>query len=71
MKQGIHPEYHVITVQMTDGTEYQTRTTWGQEGDKLTLLIDSKSHPAYTGKRRNVESRGRVDKFNKRYGRAK
>ena len=29
MKSGIHPQYHSITVKMTDGTTYQTRTTWG------------------------------------------
>ena len=49
MKAEIHPEYHMITVVMTDGTEYQTRSTWGKEGDKLNLDIDSKSHPAWTG----------------------
>ncbi len=35
MKSGIHPDYHMITVQMTDGTSYQTRSTWGKEGDTL------------------------------------
>ena len=45
MKAEIHPNYHTITVVMTDGTEYQTRSTWGKEGDKLNLDIDSKSHP--------------------------
>ena len=49
MKAEIHPNYHTITVVMTDGTEYQTRSTWGKEGDKLNLDIDSKSHPAWTG----------------------
>ena len=49
MKAEIHPEYHTITVVMTDGTEYQTRSTWGKAGDKLNLDIDSKSHPAWTG----------------------
>lgn len=69
MKQGIHPDYHTITVVMTDGSEYETRSTWGEEGEKLTLMIDSKSHPAYTGKRRNLDSLGRIEKFNRRYGR--
>jgi large subunit ribosomal protein L31 len=49
MKAEIHPDYHTITVVMTDGTEYQTRSTWGKAGDKLNLDIDSKSHPAWTG----------------------
>ena len=33
MKADTHPDYHMITVKMTDGTEFQTRTTWGKEGD--------------------------------------
>ena len=46
MKAEIHPNYHMITVVMTDGSEYQTRSTWGKQGDKLHLDIDPKSHPA-------------------------
>ena len=49
MKAEIHPNYHTITVVMTDGTEYQTRSTWGKAGDKLNLDIESKSQPAWTG----------------------
>ena len=37
MKADIHPDYHMITVQMTDGTKFQTRSTWGSEGDTLVL----------------------------------
>ena len=40
MKSGTHPDYHMITVQMTDGTTFQTRSTWGKEGDTLHLEID-------------------------------
>lgn len=69
MKKDIHPDYHVVTVEMTDGSTYQTRTTWGEEGEVLRLMIDSKSHPAYTGKRRMVDSLGRIEKFNRKYGR--
>ena len=46
MKKGIHPDYHEITYVMTDGTEVKTKTTWGKAGDKMTLEIDPKSHPA-------------------------
>ena len=49
MKEGIHPDYHEITIVMTDGTTYQTRSTYGKEGDTLRLEIDPKSHPAWTG----------------------
>ncbi len=49
MKADTHPDYHMITVQMTDGTTFQTRSTWGSEGDTLVLDIDPTSHPAWTG----------------------
>ncbi|MFB0922879.1 MAG: 50S ribosomal protein L31, partial [Alphaproteobacteria bacterium] len=52
MKKDIHPEYHEITIQMTDGTEYKTRSTYGEPGDTLRLDIDPKTHPAYTGEHR-------------------
>ena len=49
MKKKIHPDYHEITVQMTDGSTFKTKSTWGKEADTLKLEIDSKSHPAWTG----------------------
>ncbi|MXP09169.1 50S ribosomal protein L31 [Pseudoblastomonas halimionae] len=69
MKTDTHPEYHTIKVKMTDGTEFETRSTWGSEGDTLTLEIDPTSHPAWTGGgQRLLDKGGRVDKFNKRFG---
>lgn len=67
MKKDIHPEYHTITVQMTDGTTYETKSTWGKEGDVMKLDIDSKSHPAWTGVHRLLDSGGQLAKFNKRF----
>ena len=67
MKADIHPDYHIIKVVMTDGTEYETRSTWGSEGDIMRLDIDPKSHPALTGVRRILDSGGRVAQFNKRF----
>jgi large subunit ribosomal protein L31 len=68
MKAEIHPNYHMITVVMTDGTEYQTRSTWGKQGDKLNLDIDSKSHPAWTGGTQQMLDRGgRVSRFQKKF----
>jgi large subunit ribosomal protein L31 len=69
MKADIHPKYHTVTVEMTDGTKYQTRTTHGKEGDTIKLLVDSKSHPAYTGQRRSLDTEGRMERFNRRFGR--
>src|SRR5687767_14730348 len=69
MKSGIHPDYHTITIQMTDGTSYQTRSTWGKEGDTMTLEIDPSAHPAWTGGTgRMLDSGGQVARFNKRFG---
>ena len=49
MKNDIHPDYHEITVVMTDGTEFKTRSCYGSNGDTLRLDVDPKSHPAWTG----------------------
>ena len=69
MKAEIHPNYHTITVVMTDGTEYQTRSTWGKEGDTMALEIDPLSHPAWTGGRgQMLDTGGQVARFNKRFG---
>ena len=67
MKKEIHPDYHEITIVMTDGSEFKTRSTWGQDGDVMKLEIDPKSHPAWTGEHRLVDSGGQVAKFNKRF----
>ena len=67
MKKEGHPDYHMITVELTDGSSYQTRSTWGEEGATLKLEIDPKSHPAWTGVQRLVDSGGQVAKFNKRF----
>ena len=67
MKADIHPDYHTITVEMTDGTTYETRSTWGSEGDRMKLEIDPKSHPAWTGGNRVVQEGGRVARFKDRY----
>lgn len=69
MKKGIHPDYHTLNVQMTDGTVFQTRSTYGKEGDTLALDIDPKVHPAWTGvSGRMLDQAGQVAKFNKRFG---
>ncbi|MCE7998707.1 MAG: 50S ribosomal protein L31 [Rhodobiaceae bacterium] len=68
MKKDTHPDYHMITVAMTDGTTYQTRSTYGAEGDTLTLDIDPTTHPAWTGGSGALLDRGgRVSRFKKKY----
>jgi len=68
MKQNLHPDYHFVNVVMTDGTQYTTRTTWGEAEGRLQLVIDSKNHPAYTGERKVLDSMGRMEKFMNKYG---
>ncbi|MEL6284670.1 MAG: 50S ribosomal protein L31, partial [Pseudomonadota bacterium] len=60
-------DYHFITVVMNDGTEFQTRTTWGKEGDRMTLDIDPTTHPAWTGGGARISDRGRVSKFKDKF----
>jgi len=68
MKSDIHPEYHEINIVMTDGTKFTTRSTWGKAGDTMTLDVDPKSHPAWTGgSARMLDAEGQVARFNKRF----
>ena len=68
MKKDIHPNYHTIKVEMTDGTQFETKSTWGAEGDLLKLEIDPKSHPAWTGGKASInDSEGQVARFEKRF----
>ena len=67
MKKNLHTNYHKITVEMTDGSQFETRSTWGSEGDTLKLEIDPKSHSAWTGGKQKILDKGRVSKFNKKF----
>lgn len=68
MKKDIHPDYHTITVKMTDGTTYETKSTWGAEGDVMKLDIDPLSHTAWTGGQQKLKEGGQLDRFNKKFG---
>jgi large subunit ribosomal protein L31 len=67
MKDKIHPDYHEINVVMTDGSTFKTRSTYGKPGESIHLDIDPKTHPAWTGQHRIMDSGGQVAKFNKRF----
>jgi len=64
MKEGIHPEYKVVTVTCSCGNTFQTRSTSGD----LKVEICSQCHPFFTGKQKMIDSAGRIDKFEMRYG---
>jgi large subunit ribosomal protein L31 len=67
MKKGIHPDYHELNIVMTDGSTFKTRSTYGKPGDTLRLDIDPKSHPAWTGVHRLMDTGGQLAKFQKRF----
>ena len=71
MKKDIHPDYHEITLVLTDGSEVTTRSTYGKAGDRLRLDVDPKTHPAWTGEHRLVDSaRLRANSSSRRGGSA-
>jgi len=68
MKSGIHPEYHEITVVMTDKSEHKVNSCWGKPGDVMRLDIDPLSHPAWTGSgKTQLSEKGRIAKFGTKY----
>lgn len=66
MKKDLHPDYNKITIHLSDGSTFETRSTLDQ--DEFSADVDSKNHPFYTGRRQFVDTAGRVEKFNRRYG---
>jgi large subunit ribosomal protein L31 len=65
MQTDIHPKYDEITVTCSCGNVFTTRSTNGKD---LTLELCNECHPFFTGKQKLVDSGGRVERFNKRYG---
>jgi large subunit ribosomal protein L31 len=64
MKAEIHPEYVDCTIICACGEVVHTRSTRPQ----IRVEICSKCHPFYTGKQKLVDTAGRVEKFQKKYG---
>jgi large subunit ribosomal protein L31 len=66
--EDFHPHYHMIKVVMTDGSTFSTYSTYGKEGDTLTLDVDPKTHPAWTGGNQTLTDRGgRLSRFKKKF----
>ena len=65
VKADIHPQYSEITARCSCGNEIKTRSTLGED---ISLDVYSQCHPFYTGKQKIVDTGGRVDRFNKRFG---
>lgn len=69
MKKDIHPNYHEITVKLTDGSSFTTCSTWGNQGDVLQLDVDPNTHPAWTGGGAIINQKaGRVARFKEKFG---
>ena len=80
MKDGIHPKNYdfVVFQDISCELKFLTRSTmrsketikWedGKEYPLIKVDISSESHPFFTGKQRMLDTEGRVDKFNKKYG---
>lgn len=64
MKEKIHPKYHETTITCMCGTVIPTRST----KENIRVEICSNCHPFFTGKQKLIDSAGRVEKFQKRYG---
>lgn len=67
MKEGIHPEYKPAVIKCSCGAVWETRST----KESISVDVCSKCHPYYTGRQKLVDTGGRVDRFNKRFGRGK
>ena len=67
MKTDIHPEYNEVEVHCSCGATFVTRST----AKELKVELCSECHPFYTGKQKLVDSGGRIDRFERRYGRRK
>lgn len=66
MKQDTHPDYHDVVVTCSCGNTFTTRST--MEKENFSIEVCSECHPFYTGKQKIVDTAGRVDKFNQKYG---
>lgn len=64
MREGIHPDYYQATVTCNCGNTFVT----GSTKEDIHVEVCSKCHPFYTGQQKAAQARGRVDKFNKKYG---
>jgi large subunit ribosomal protein L31 len=65
VKKGIHPNYVTAKVSCACGNTFETRST----KPAINVEICSACHPFFTGKQKFVDSEGRVDRFNRKYGR--
>ncbi len=68
MKDGIHPDYHEVTVHCACGHTFKTRST--QKGALLRVEICSSCHPFFTGTQKLMDTAGRIERFRRKYANA-
>ena len=66
MKDKIHPKYDKVVVHCGCGNTFETRSTV----DSIHAEICSMCHPFYTGKQKFVDTAGRIERFQKKYGKS-
>ena len=66
-KKGIHPVYKAVTITCACGNKVETHST----RSSFSVEICSNCHPFYTGKQKFVDAAGRIERFNKKYGKSK
>ncbi|MDR0220723.1 MAG: 50S ribosomal protein L31 [Lachnospiraceae bacterium] len=64
MKENLHPEYKQVNVKCHCGNTFTT----GSTKNEIRVEICSACHPFYTGQQKVAQARGRIDKFNRKYG---
>lgn len=67
MKEGIHPKYPKVLVTCACGNKFETHSTKSE----IRLELCSACHPFFTGKQKLIDTAGRIERFNKRYGKGK
>ncbi len=65
MRKGIHPEYHKLVASCACGNKFETRST----KPEIRMEICSACHPFFTGKQKLIDSAGRIERFERKYGR--
>lgn len=66
MKQGIHPDYHDVSVTCSCGNQFVTKSAMAKEA--FNIEVCSECHPFYTGKQKMLDTGGRIDRFKQRFG---
>ena len=66
MKQNTHPDYHEDNVTCSCGNKFVTKSS--MEKENFNIEVCSQCHPFYTGTQKIVDTTGRVDKFNQKFG---